>query len=122
MNRIVLFEVNGNRNAKVKYPVFAWMEALAFYLVFNLRGPKTAPRAHMGRPVWAASNHFTATSPANRKGGSSLTVEGTQNVSQASKWMQGNNLQLWLTQHVGGHAQQRVQQIMNLSVSLHDIG
>lgn len=51
MNRIVLFEVNGNRNAKVKYPVFAWMEALAFYLVFNLRGPKTAPRAHMGRPV-----------------------------------------------------------------------
>lgn len=33
------------------------------YLMFRRRGPKAAPRAHMGRPVWAASNHFTATSP-----------------------------------------------------------
>lgn len=29
---------------------------------------------------------------------------------------------LWLTQHVGGHAQQGVQQIVDFSVSLHDVG
>lgn len=28
-----------------------WLKAPAIYLAFNLRGPKTAPRAHMGRPV-----------------------------------------------------------------------
>lgn len=63
-----------------------WLKALALYLVFNLRGPKTAPRAHMGRPVWAASNHLTATSPANTKVDSLLTVAGGQKVSQTSKW------------------------------------
>lgn len=33
------------------------------YRAFSRSGPNTAPRAHMGSPVWAASNHFTATSP-----------------------------------------------------------
>lgn len=39
------------------------VKALALYLTFSRSGPNTAPRAHMGSPVWAASNHFTATSP-----------------------------------------------------------
>lgn len=41
----------------------ALVKALVLYLTFSRSGPSTAPRAHMGSPVWAASNHFTATSP-----------------------------------------------------------
>lgn len=41
---------------------------LMSYLMLRRRGPKEAPRAHMGSPVWAASNHFTATSPETSKG------------------------------------------------------
>lgn len=36
---------------------------LRTYWALSRIGPKSAPRIHMGRPVWTASNHFTTISP-----------------------------------------------------------
>lgn len=36
------------------------------YWALSRTGPKSAPRMHMGRPVWTASNHFTTISPVDR--------------------------------------------------------
>lgn len=45
------------------------VKTLGLYLAFSRSGPNKAPRAHMGSPVWAASNHFTATSPETSRRG-----------------------------------------------------
>lgn len=37
------------------------------HLTDRRRGPSVAPRTHMGRPVCAASNNFTTTSPVGKK-------------------------------------------------------
>lgn len=42
---------------------------LRTYWARSRTGPKSAPRMHMGRPVWTASNHFTTISPGGRVGG-----------------------------------------------------
>lgn len=53
------------QNVLLVSAVLPWklVKALMLYLTFSRSGPNTAPREHMGSPVWAASNHFTATSP-----------------------------------------------------------
>ena len=42
-------------------------ENMLLYLELRRSGPSAAPRTHMGSPVWAASNHFTATSPGTKR-------------------------------------------------------
>lgn len=68
------------------------VKALALYLTFSRSGPNTAPRAHMGSPVWAASNHFTATSPESSGKGQRKAIpillkmnEGVKMRSQGSR-------------------------------------
>lgn len=64
------------------------------YWALSRTGPKSAPRMHMGKPVWTASNHFTTISPGekgedgvgvSRKGGQWCSWQGTVRCLLPSK-------------------------------------
>ena len=85
------------------------------HLGLRRMGPKMAPPTHMGSPVWSPSTHLTATSPIDskdKKNSARLDISLGGLVRRRRPF----------TQHVGGHAQQSVNQIVRLSIPPHHIG
>lgn len=74
----------------IQYCAATWL-----YLVLSRSGPNTAPRAHMGRPVWAASNHFTATSPEISSGATRQKYLGYMKCIQRGKQEEVNSQVCW---------------------------